>query len=285
MNDPARLYILYQNQKFTDQRNNMETKLNISYIHPVATMQEKLSQAITSRTFLLVVVFARPLLLFCAHLIFAGVFVILGDITPFQTAGSYWSVYGTLADVGCLLLLHYGMRREGKRITDLFAFDKSKLLKDILRGLGIFLAGGVILILGSKLAGIVAYNSFSPVFPVGAYIRELPFWAVIYSRFIWWVIWSATEELTYNGYSLPRLQAAFGSKWKALMLVSFSWSLMHCFLPFINLQHALYMFILFIPLTLFLGIMYFVFKRLTPLIAGHWLMDLGNVFFMTTILP
>ncbi len=254
-------------------------------VNSVKSLQQKTNEGIPRWRFLLIVVFSRPLLLFIAHLIFAVVFAVLGDKTPFKTAGPYWSVYGTIADIGCLLLLKVGMQKEGMRIADLISFDKKKLPKDILWGLGIWFAGGLIVILGSKLAGIITYGSFTPIFPEGAYIRKLPLWAVLYSRIIWWIIWSVTEELTYNGYLLPRLQIVFGSKWKALILVCFSWSLMHCFLPFINLQHALYMFIMFIPLTLFLSIMYLVFRRLTPLIIGHWLMDLGNVFLMTTILP
>jgi uncharacterized protein len=254
-------------------------------VNSVASIQQKSIEGITGWKFLLLVVFSRPLLVFIAHLIFAAGFAVLGDETPFQTAGPYWSVYGTLADIGCLLLLQYGIRKEGFRLKDLISFDKKKLPRDILLGIGIGIAGGFIVMLGSKLAGMISYGSFNPVFPEGAYIRKLPLWAVLYSRIIWWVIWSATEELTYNGYSLPRLQVVFGSKWKALLLVSFSWSLMHCFLPFINVQHALYMFIMFIPLTLFLGAMYLIFRRLTPLITGHWIMDSGNVFFMTAIIP
>ena len=263
----------------------MENGLKISDINSIASMQQGTKEGIIDRRFLLIVVFARPLLLFLAHLITAGVFTVLGDKAPFHTAGPYWSVYGTLTDIGCLLLLHVGVRKEGIRLIDLICFDKKRLLKDIFFGIGIGVAGGLIMmLLSSKLAGIIAYGTLTPVFPEGSFTRQLPLWAVLYGRSIWLIIWSPTEELIYNGYSLPRLQAALGSKWKALLLVSFSFSLMHCFLPIINLQHALYMFIMFVPLTLFLGLMYMRFKRLTPLIVGHWLMDMGNVYFMTTTL-
>lgn len=261
----------------------MDNNLKISDSNSIAVIQQRTKEKIINHNFLLIVVFARPLFLFLAHLITAGVFALLGDETPFRTAGPYWSVYGTLTDIGCLLLLHIGMRKEGGRLIDLISFDKKRLLKDMRLGVGIGVVGALIMMfLGGKIASIIAYGTLTPVFPEGGFIRQLPLWAILYSRYIWWIIWSPTEELIYNAYSLPRLQAAFGGKWKGLLLVSFSWSLMHCFLPIINLQHALYMFITFLPLTLFLGLMYMRLKRLTPLIVGHWLMDLANVFFMTT---
>lgn len=263
----------------------MTNDLKISGSNSIALIQQRAKAELIDFRFLLFVVFARPILLFSAHLITAGIFAILGDETPFRTAGPYWSVYGTLTDIGCLLLLYFGVRKEGIRLVDLISFERKRLLKDIFVGIGIGVAGGLIMILLSgKIASIIAYGNLTPVFPEGSYIRQLPLWAVLYGRLVWWIIWSPTEELIYNGYSLPRLQAVLSGKWKALLLVSFSWSIMHCFLPFINIQHAIYMFIMFFPLMLFLGLMYMHFKRLTPLIVGHWLMDISNVFLMTTVL-
>jgi hypothetical protein len=50
---------------------------------------------------------------------------------------NWWSVYGTLVDIGCLGLLLCLTRREGIKITDLISFDRKKLKVDILLGLGI----------------------------------------------------------------------------------------------------------------------------------------------------
>jgi uncharacterized protein len=234
---------------------------------------------------LYVVLFLRPVLVLAGHLIATGIFFLRGVDNPFQTSGPYWSVYGTLADVGCLLALHYLLKRENARLVDLISFNREKLPRDFLLGILILVAGSIILIFfGGNIAALVAYGSLVPDFPEGSYIRYLPLWAIIYSRLIWWIIWSPTEELIYNGYLLPRLEIFTGNKWIALLLISFSWALMHCFLPFINLRHALYMFIMFFPLAFFFGYMYLKIRRLTPLILAHWMMDLSNVWLMTAVL-
>ncbi len=262
----------------------MESRRDEAELNGAAAIRQRWAQGKISRRLLYMVVLARPALMFFSHLVAAGGLAWRGDPTPFWTAGPYWSVFGTLADFGCMLLLRAAVRREGLSLIDLVSFDRRRLGRDIVTGIGIGAVGGLILILlGSKLGGIIAYGTLTPDFPPGAYIRSLPLWAVLYSRLVWWVIWSPTEELVFEGYSLPRLEVALGSRWRALALVSLSYSLLHCFLPFIDFRHALYMFVMFVPLTLFLGLAYLRLRRLTPLIIGHWLMDLSNVWLMTTI--
>jgi membrane protease YdiL (CAAX protease family) len=100
---------------------------------------------------------------------------------------------------------------------------------------------------------------------------------------IWWPIWSFTEELTFQGYALPRLQSLTKHTWLSVLWVAFGWSLQHSFLPWINLEHALYLFIMFIPLTVALQLIYLRLRRLMPLIIAHWLMDLFSVLFMIQI--
>jgi hypothetical protein len=100
---------------------------------------------------------------------------------------------------------------------------------------------------------------------------------------LWWPLWSFTEELTYQGYSLPRLQVLTRHTWLAVSLVSFGWSIQHSFLPWINIRHAAYLLMTFVPLTLVLQLIYLCLRRLTPLIVGHWLMDLASVLFMVRV--
>jgi hypothetical protein len=44
-------------------------------------------------------------------------------------------VYGTLIDVGCVLLLWRLTRREGIGLLDLVGFQRSRLFRDVLLGL------------------------------------------------------------------------------------------------------------------------------------------------------
>ena len=130
---------------------------------------------------------------------------------------------------------------------------------------------------------LIAYGSMNPTFPEATFIRTLPLLAVLYSRILWWPLWSVTEEMTYTGYALPRLIAITRSPWLSVIIVSIFYSLQHCFLSIADFRYGFYTFLLFIPLSLALELIYLRVKRLTPIIIGHWLMDLASVLFMLQI--
>lgn len=200
---------------------------------------------------------------------------------PTVEVRNWWPVYGTLVDFGCLALLLWLTRREGIRLIDLIGIVKSKLLTDIPRGLGLFLLIFPVTIFGGgMLAMLIAYGQLNPVFPENTYIRTLPLLALLYSRILWWPIWSATEEMTYNGYALPRLIAMTKSTWLSVAIVSFFFAIQHSFLMLAGFQFGLYMFITFVPLTIAMQLAYLRIRRLPPLIVAHWLMDFTNVLFL-----
>jgi membrane protease YdiL (CAAX protease family) len=130
------------------------------------------------------------------------------------------------------------------------------------------------------LAMLIAYGQLNPAFPENTYIRTLPLLALLYSRIIWWPIWSATEEMTYNGYALPRLIAQTRSTWLSVAIVTFFFAIQHSFLMLAGFQFGLYMFLTFVPLTIALQLAYLRIGRLPPLIVAHWLMDFSNVLFL-----
>ncbi len=227
---------------------------------------------------------ARPALI----LLFHGLtFLLLRqfNVADAGVAARHWfSVYGTLVDLGCLALLLWLTRREGIRLLDLVGFVKSKLKTDILIGLGVLvLLFPLAMFVFGRLVLLVTYGTLNPEFPEGTFMRTLPLVAVLYSRLLWWPLWSFTEELVYNGYALPRLVAMTRSPWLAVAAVSFFYSLQHSFLSLATFEHAAYMFLIFIPLTVGMALVYLRVRRLTPLILAHWLMDLTNVLFMLQV--
>jgi hypothetical protein len=232
----------------------------------------------------LLMIVVRPALALIAQGITFLILAQLNVSNPGIAVRNWWSVYGTLIDLGCLGLLLWLTRREGVRLGDLVAFSKSRLKKDIPLGLGIFIVVFPVTVFGGgMLAQLIAYGSLNPVLPEATFIRSLPLLGVLYSRILFWPIWSVTEELTYNGYALPRLKALTGSTWISVALVGFFWSIQHSFLPWVNPQHALYLFLTFVPLTIAMQVIYLRVRRLPPLILGHWLMDLVSVLFMLQI--
>jgi membrane protease YdiL (CAAX protease family) len=194
---------------------------------------------------------------------------------------NWWPAYGTLVDIGCLGLLIWLTRREGIHLLDLIGLVKSKLKTEIPLGLGLFILIAPVTILGGgMLAQVVAYGQLSPEFPDYTFMHALPQLALLYARILWWPIWSATEEMTYNGYALPRLMAMTKSRWLSVVIVSFFFAIQHSFLMLAGFQFGLYMFLAFLPLSIVMLLVYLRLRRLPPLIVAHWLMDLSNVLFL-----
>jgi len=75
---------------------------------------------------------ARTGLILFVQVVVATVFLIRGDPTPWRTQAPWWTVYATLVDLGCLLLLRRQTRREGIRLIDLFGVDRSRLRREAL---------------------------------------------------------------------------------------------------------------------------------------------------------
>jgi uncharacterized protein len=265
----------------------IEFKAEVSPLMPNsrAAIQERIAAGRIGWVAPVLLVVARSLLSLLAQGFATLVLAWLQYPNPTQAVISWWTVYGTLVDLGCLALLVWFLRREGIRLFDLVALDRQKLGKDVRLGIGIFaVVFPLMMLAGSSLASLLVYGKMQPDLPVGALIRTLPLWAVLYSRTVWWVAWSFTEELTYNGYALPRLQALGGRTWVAVVIVSFGWALQHSFLPYINLSHAAWLFIAFFPLTVAMQMIYLRVRRLPPLIFAHWAMDLTSVVFMVQVM-
>jgi hypothetical protein len=241
-------------------------------------IQERLNEGRIPRYGPVLMLLARSTLILLAQGLTYLLFVQLQVPRAGVAIRNWWSVYGTLVDIGCLALLVWLTKREGIRLLDLVGLVRGKLKTDIALGLGIFATVFPITVFGGgALAMLIAYGTLQPEFPEGTYMKVLPLLGVLYSRLLWWPIWSATEEMTYNGYALPRLIALTKSRWLSVGIVSFFFSIQHSFLALATFRQGLYMFITFVPLTIALELIYLRIRRLPPLIVAHWLMDLSNV--------
>ena len=247
-------------------------------------VQSRLTEGVIPRYGPILMLFARSAFI----LLFQGITLLLFRGLRVPNAAvevrNWWSVYGTLVDFGCLGLLIWLTRREGIRLRDLVGIVKSKLKTEIPLGVGLFAVIFPVTVFGGgMLAMLIAYGGLNPVFPESTYIRTLPLLAVLYSRILWWPLWSATEEITYNGYALPRLVALTKSPWLSVLIVSFFFSIQHSFLMLADFRYGLYMFLTFVPLTIAMELVYLRIRRLPPLIVAHWLMDFSSVVFMLHI--
>jgi hypothetical protein len=166
-------------------------------------------------------------------------------------------------------------RKEGIRFRDLLGPMRVK--QDLLRGLGYYFLIFPVHLVATFLSSRLVYGSWAPLIPAGQlHMRILPLWAMVYSLSAWWIIWSSTEEMTYQAYVLPRLQSLSGSPWIGIVLVWFWWTAQHCFLPLIlDWKYVLWRFLAFAPGMLPTIWIYHRKRRLAPMIIAHWPMDIA----------
>jgi len=253
-------------------------------INSQEAVQSRLEQGLIPRYAPLLVIASRSIFILLAQGLVYLLFLQLKVPNASVVIRNWWTVYGSLADLGCLGLMIWLTRREGIRLLDLIGLVKSKLKKEILLGLGLFVAIAPITIIGGgMLAQLIVYGKLNPEFPEYTFFKTLPLWAVLYSRILWWPLWSVTEEMTYNGYALPRLLAMTKSRWISVAIVTFFFTIQHSFLSLATFQHAFYGFLSFLPLCIVWVLVYLRIRRLPPFIVGHWLMDLSNVLFLVQV--
>ncbi len=231
----------------------------------------------------LLLLIGRSAFMFVAQAIFAVIFALKGHPSPWRAAAPYWTVYGTMVDVGCLLLMWKFTRTEGITIRSLLGPIRWRHACDLFAGLGRYLLIFPLFVGGGLLSAWLCYGTLQPdPFPGILGGRVLPLWAIIYSCSMWWMIWSPTEEITYQAYLLPRFVALSGRTWVAVVVVGFWWSIQHCFLPFIpDWRSSLWRFLAFVPGVIGFILIYLRTRRLAPLILAHWMMDITAVI-MTT---
>jgi hypothetical protein len=218
----------------------------------------------------LMLTFTRFFLALLFQFLLTFLLVYLKNPTPLKSAGKWFTVYGTLIDIVCLILIYRQINKEGKTFKDLINIDSKHIIKSELTGLGYTLFLFPISIAGTILSAFLIYGTFNAQQIMGG----IPLWGAIYSVAIFPIEWAFSEQMTYQGYCLPHLEKAFNSKWLAIVIISFGWMLQHVALPFTpDWKYALMRMISFLPLTIIMPVMYLRTKRLLPFILCHWFMD------------
>ena len=188
----------------------------------------------------LIMLVARSVLAIVCQALVAIIFY-PGNPDAWSEAGQWWTVYGTVIDAGCIALLIWLARREGLRLFDLGNYNRKGWLRDVLIGLGLFIVIFPTLLF-APLTFLMGVFNVSP--PMGT----LPIAGALYSIIIWPIIWAFTEDNTYLGYCLPRLEVLTGRTWIAVAVVSFFALLQHIFLPFeLEWRYLAVRFLSFLP--------------------------------------
>ena len=231
----------------------------------------------------LILVISRSVFLFLSQAIIALILLLMNDQNPWENSFKWYTVYGTITDIGCLTLILIFLKQEKKSFWRIINFNYKRILNDFLVGILIFLIIFPITgMLNTIFFSNVIYHgvSLDLLYPGQIVGRVLPTWAYYYSFIIWWPIWSFIEEMTYQGYSLPRLLIHFKNPFKVILIIGFFWAFQHCFLPFIlDWRYLLWRLFSFFPLVVCLIFAYLKTGRLVPIIIAHYFMDIGVVWF------
>lgn len=219
----------------------------------------------------LLLVFTRFILALILQLLVAVPYFFLGNPNPIEAAGHWFTVYGTLIDIGCLLLIRTLIKRENLRLIDLVNINSQSFLGTVRTSIGYTALFLPLSVIGMSISSFLLFGTPVPQQTMGG----IPLWGAIYSVTIWPILWAFTEQITYLGYALPRIERHVGKKWIAIAIVSFGWALQHAALPLsFDWNYIIMRVISFVPVAIVMALLYTRSRRLSPFIISHWIMDL-----------
>lgn len=219
----------------------------------------------------LLLVFTRFILALVLQLLFAVPYFFAENPNPIKAAGQWFTVYGTLIDAGCLMLIALLIKRENLKLIDLINLKSQSFLKTVKTSIGYILLFLPMSVIGMSVSSYFLFGTPVPQQTMGG----IPLWGAIYSVTIWPVLWAFAEQLTYQGYALPRIANRVGKNWVAIAIVSFGWAFQHAALPLcLDWRYIVMRVISFIPVAILMTLLYMRSRRLLPFIISHWVMDL-----------
>ena len=166
-------------------------------------------------------------------------------------------------------------RREGIRLFDLVGFERTRLVRDALLGFVLIPVSLAFILGGTYAAGWLLYGTLAQPYLFG----PLPLLAAVYGVLVWPCIWGLTEQMTYNGYLVPRFQVLCRSTSVAIAVVAFAWSMQHVFMPLaFDAKFMAFRLLSPVPFSIFATLVYLRLRRLVPLAIAHALMDGASVF-------
>jgi membrane protease YdiL (CAAX protease family) len=220
--------------------------------------------------------FCRSVCAVAAQALVAGIFALRSSPAPWHDSEPWLPVYGTLIDAGCLALMWRLTQREGIGLVDLRGFERGRLVRDVLLGLALVPVSLVFILGGVYATGWLVYRTLTPPYLFGA----LPLPAALYGVLVWPFLWGLTEQMTYNGYLLPRLKVVCRSTSLAVSLVAFAWSFQHVVMPLtFEPKFMAFRMLSPVPFSLFETLLYLRLRRLIPFAIAHALMDGASVLF------
>jgi uncharacterized protein len=202
----------------------------------------------------------------------AVIFLLRGSHDFLLTASPWWPIYGLFANLLCFIIIRRALKNENVKILSLINFQAQKIKKDLMFSLAFITLSIIIAITSSFIFGYLIYGRYP--YDLMPRFSDIPIVIVIIFVVVFPVINSIMEEITYNGYIFPRLEAEVKETNIVVLIVLFFFTLQHIFIMFVpDLKYLTWRLLCFVPLIAFWIIIYKKMRRLTTLIIVHWFMD------------
>ena len=236
-------------------------------VNSTDNIQQRVAAGKITWTGILIMLVARSVLAVVSQASVATIFF-ANSTDGWNEAGEWFRVYGTIIDLGSIALLAWLAHREGIHLFDLGNYSRKHWRRDILIGLGLFIAVfPLAMVLPEILASSAVYGG-----PAPRSIGVMPMAGFLYSLIIWPAIWAFAEDNTYFGYLLPRLEVLTGRTWLAVVILVFFGTFQHIFMPFtLDSQYFMYRFVGSILISIVFSLLYLRYRRLMPIHIIHWL--------------
>ena len=205
-------------------------------------------------------------------LLTALIFKLSGSDNPLLDASPWWPVYGLLANYLSFIVLRRQLIAEKSNWMSLINYQRNKLRADLLNGLQFILVSIVLAVASSIAFGFLLYGRYPNELMLP--FHGIPLSVQVASFIIFPIVNSTLEEMTFNGYAYPRLEAGTNNKWVAILILLFFFTIQHVFITFKpDLRYMVWRLLSFVPLLLCWILIYIRMRRLTTLIPVHWFMD------------
>jgi membrane protease YdiL (CAAX protease family) len=159
-------------------------------------------------------------------------------------------------------------------LFDLVGFERARLVPDALLGFALIPVSLAFILGGAYAAGWLLYGTLTPPYLFG----PLPLPAAFYGALVWPFGWGLTEQMTYNGYLVPRFQVLCRSTSRAVACVAFAWSFQHVVMPLtFDAKFMVFRLLSPVPFSVFETLLYLRLRRLVPLAIAHAMMDGASV--------
>ena len=206
------------------------------------------------------------------YILTALIFLLLCSPDFLLKASPWWPVYGLFANFLCFIIINSALKNENVKILSLINLQAHKIKKDIMLSLAFIILSIIIAVSSSFIFGYLIYGRYP--FDLMPLFSDIPIVIVIIFVVIFPVINSILEEITYNGYIFPRLEAKVKNTNIVILIVLFFFTLQHIFIMFLpDIKYLTWRLLCFVPLLAFWIIIYKKMRRLTTLIIVHWSMD------------